>query len=463
MVSNPVYESLNVVQIREAEYLGSSMRNLVPGTTETMKEDIEGLRNLITSHNYLMRLIKTLNLGNDPKMLEKAEKIKNMYPGFTLVEIAELLWLEQLRGSIEIASFGGSFIEINVQANSPELALNITNTLTKIFIDESLQNEAGDIKGAMKFSSEQLNLFQKRLRESEDRLKQYKAQIVNKQFEEEYIVPSNLEQINAMLSSVEIDLRDAKDQLNYVENRINELGIFYYPPDTEELNRLKSRLADATLNLSKMMLKYSWDAPEVLRINLLIDELRGQIRSEIESNIRSQYFEEDASKLDFIFQKITIPMDIEFLEHKKAELSRLAKILKTNISNGPSRELNLDRLENEVQINKALVNTILEQSHGTEIEKALQKTSAEFKFKVVEPAQKPIKPIKPKPRRIFLLALVCGFFLGTGMISMIELVDHSFRNVDEVEKYLKLPVLGTIPPIEMEGGYKNWLKQNIGS
>lgn len=463
IITPPVYESASVVQISQPQMLTPAMQKMVVGTMDQENEQLAAnLGNLITSHSYLMRLIKALNLGNDPQMQEKARKVKNQYPNATLVEVAETLWLKVLRDKIKTNPIDQNFLEIKLQGNSPEFTFNVVRTLTKIFIDESLQNEAIGLKGAVDFSSEQLDLYKARLQESEARLQQFKESLVRSEFENSSVSATNLDKINSLLAAVELDLQEARDQLSFVENRINELKILYYPFESEELNRLKSRLLGTTIELSKVMSKYSWEDPEVLKMNILIDEIRGKIRNEIESNIKAQYFNDDPSNLDLIIQRVIIPIDIEFLERKKIEFNRLINTLKTNIASGPSRELTLSRLESEVQTNRAIYATLLQQSQGTEIERALQKTSAEFKFKIIEPAVKPVKPIKPKRTNMIIMSVAFGFFLGFGMISMLEMVDHSFRNVEEVEKYLGFPVLGIIPPIEMEGGYKNWSKQNIG-
>jgi capsular polysaccharide biosynthesis protein len=92
----------------------------------------------------------------------------------------------------------------------------------------------------------------------------------------------------------------------------------------------------------------------------------------------------------------------------------------------------------------------LQQTQGSEIEQALQRTMAELKFKIVEPVIKHINPVKPNRIRMMLMAVVAGIVIGGGLIFLLEYIDHSFKNVEDVEKYLNLPVLGTIPKIEVQ-------------
>ena len=221
------------------------------------------------------------------------------------------------------------------------------------------------------------------------------------------------------------------------------------------LNNLKAQLLEAQIELSKLMLKYSWQDVKVLKTSSEIEDLQNKIRNEIEREIKSNHSFGDSDNIDLIVQKEIAAMDIEFLKRKRDTLSDLVQPFKRRVTKGPSRDMTISRLEREVTANREIYQTLLQQTRGSEIEEALQKTSAEFKFRIVEPAIKPIKPIKPSRIRIIIMSFVLGTAIGFGLISLLEMTDHSFKKVETVEKFLKLPVLGTMPPIEMDVGSGN--------
>jgi capsular polysaccharide biosynthesis protein len=64
---------------------------------------------------------------------------------------------------------------------------------------------------------------------------------------------------------------------------------------------------------------------------------------------------------------------------------------------------------------------------------------------VIEKAERPINPVKPDKLKIIVIAAMFGLVCGFGSILVTEYMDDSFRTVDEVQRILKLPVLGTIP------------------
>lgn len=68
---------------------------------------------------------------------------------------------------------------------------------------------------------------------------------------------------------------------------------------------------------------------------------------------------------------------------------------------------------------------------------------------VAEVADKP-SPVKPNPTLNIAIAIVIGFMLGVGLAFLLEYLDNTIKTEYDIEKYLGLPVLGTIPTIEVE-------------
>ena len=448
VITKPVYQSSTVVRVSHSQLISGAIQRLVPGITA--RERNTNLNRLITSHAYLKRLSATLNLINDPKMRARAEVNKALYPDLTIDEITELLWIKRLKQLFTIRQLGTDFIQINALGNTPEMVFNFARALTQIFIDESLRREVGGIRGALEFSSEQLAIYKKKLEESEEQLKRYKEGIVRDDFENNSIVSANLDQVNSKLAATDFELREAKDRLHFLKSQLNELNIYYKAPNNKSLNRLKAQLLEAILQLSKLMLKYSWQDVKILKINSQIENLRINIRKEIEAELKSKYRISNGSNLNIIVQQEITSMDVDFLERKKKALSNLINIYKSSISKGPSQEMTLSRLQRQVEANREIYQALLQQTRGSEIEEALQRTAAEFKFKIIEPAIKPLAPIKPNRNKIMMMAILVGSIVGFALIFILEYMDYSFKNIEDVEKYLNLPVLGTIPKIDKQ-------------
>ncbi|UAL52085.1 MULTISPECIES: YveK family protein [Metabacillus] len=70
-------------------------------------------------------------------------------------------------------------------------------------------------------------------------------------------------------------------------------------------------------------------------------------------------------------------------------------------------------------------------------------------------------PIKPKPVLNIAIALVVGLMAGVGLAFLLEYLDNTIKNEQDIEKHLGLPVLGAITRIDMEQEMKD--QKNAGN
>lgn len=69
---------------------------------------------------------------------------------------------------------------------------------------------------------------------------------------------------------------------------------------------------------------------------------------------------------------------------------------------------------------------------------------------VIDDARVPINPIKPKPLINTAISGVLGLMLGLFTAFILEFLDNTIKTPEDVEKYLKLPIMGAIPDIAIE-------------
>lgn|GEM_PF-344299 len=70
--------------------------------------------------------------------------------------------------------------------------------------------------------------------------------------------------------------------------------------------------------------------------------------------------------------------------------------------------------------------------------------------KVVDVAELPEKPIKPNKRQNVMVAALLGICIGAGVIFLLEFLDYTIKNTNDVERHLKLNTIGEIPQFEGE-------------
>jgi len=95
----------------------------------------------------------------------------------------------------------------------------------------------------------------------------------------------------------------------------------------------------------------------------------------------------------------------------------------------------------EVETNKSVYQSLLQRSK--EVEATLG--AAVTNIQIVDHARIPLYPSKPKVTRNLLLGLLLGVFGGIGMAFLLEYLDDTIKNPDELINRFHIPVLGLIP------------------
>jgi capsular exopolysaccharide synthesis family protein len=71
--------------------------------------------------------------------------------------------------------------------------------------------------------------------------------------------------------------------------------------------------------------------------------------------------------------------------------------------------------------------------------------------KVIDAAQEPSAPVSPKKRKNLALGVLMGIASGIGLAILADLLDRRLRSRADVEKFLELPALASIPTITQNG------------
>ncbi|MBL6983195.1 MAG: polysaccharide biosynthesis tyrosine autokinase [Anaerolineales bacterium] len=152
-----------------------------------------------------------------------------------------------------------------------------------------------------------------------------------------------------------------------------------------------------------------------------------------EQNLAMQASRYANTKEQLQIQLDEIQVDIEQVEAEIAALSE-----------NPEGESGLDRLESTLaQYRQSYINTLqsYDQVRLAEVETISNVIQA-------EPADPPEEPIRPRVLMNVALASVVGGMLAVGGVFLIEALDDTLRDPDEINRILDLPVLGMIRKME---------------
>ena len=103
-------------------------------------------------------------------------------------------------------------------------------------------------------------------------------------------------------------------------------------------------------------------------------------------------------------------------------------------------------LKREVESNKVLYETVLRRIKETEVSKDLQTSN----IRIIDYADVPRAPAGPNRKRDVSTGIMLGILVGLGLALLLEYLDSTIKNAEDVETYVKLPFLGYIPSAKQE-------------
>ncbi len=448
------YQSSTMVMIGQKTYLSKQLQAMVPGQEQNRFSSLQQKNLLIAIHNeilsstYLARLIDELGLAEDPETVRDAQKLHVKRPDIPARDLLYRILINDLRKNIEVDFNGENIIEITSESSDPARAMGIATKIAEIFKDERLKREMSGARGALDFSDEQLEIYKANLEDAENDKAEFAAEYLRNQLDESVTAAANIRSIMADIDNIKLIIDDNMTNQATVRSRLSKYKKSELKLDlSDEYNTLKSNISNETERLADLMLKYTWSDPKVLNANLRISNWVKDIEDLIKRSVERRFENAPAVEEDDLKEFFVLQTREMILRGKKDDFEVALSTLRDRIARQPQYEIQMRNLENEVASARDIYEKFKDQVTGSEISQSLMRGEAESKYRIMEPASVPLVPVKPNRVKITVLGAILGLVIGGVAALLVELLDNSFKKVEDVEGYLNMSVLATIPNI----------------
>lgn len=449
------YRSSTMVLMEQTKYLSKQLQAMMPGMEDNRYSDMQqrsrliAINNEIISSSYLSRLIDELGMAKDPVLQRQAQKMHRSHPDVPVDQLLYHIAIQDLRKSISVNFNGENIIEISAESSNPEQAMTIATKLAEIFKDERLKREMSSVRGALDFSDEQLSIYKANLDEAERKKADFAAEFIQNKLDESISSESNIHAITADIDNLKLLIEDNINEQATVRSQLSA----YKKSDLDfdmggRYKDLKKTMFSETERLANLMSKYTWSDPKVLNANLKINNQLQDMESIVDDQVDSKFTRSSAKDRSAIKRLLVLQTRELVLRKKQDNFEVSLSTLRNRIAQQPQIEIQMRNLENEVASAREIYEKFKDQVTGSEISQSLMRGEAESKYRIIEPASMPMAPVKPNRVKITVLGGILGLVIGGAAALLAELLDNSFRKVEEVEGFLDTSVLATIPGIE---------------
>lgn len=323
--------------------------------------------------------------------------------------------------------------EISYLSSNPELARLIANTVAQAYIETILDLNMSSVRHGIDWMTKKAQEEKVKLEKSEQILQQFVKSHNFVTIENRLaIVPQQISELNSMLTKAELKKREMENLYNKVKdisNKSDEAETVTVIATEPTLQSLRQQIIKSEQNIKELSQKYGHKHPAMLKaveeLNLLKSKRDQEIKRIVES-IRHEY--ELAKDNEATMRK-------RLAELKREAIGLNEKMMEYNIIN---REVESNRQIYDALLKKIKEQGIIEQSRTVNV-------------MIVEKAETPKSPFKPRKALNLLLGLIVGFFGGIGIAFFIEYLDNTVRSLEDTEAKLGYPVIGIIPFITSTG------------
>jgi polysaccharide biosynthesis transport protein len=490
----PTYQSSSTILIEEQQIPQEFVRSTVTGFAD---QRIQSLTQQILSRVKLWEIIEQFKLY--PQMQEKytrEEILEKMRDNIKLETISAEVGGGQKRRPGGQTAVTIAF-SIAYRGDSPGMVQRVTGTLASLYLEQNLKTREAQAQSTTKFLEAELKELQERIQSLGNKITAFKEQHDGLLPEQQRFNQEQVARLELEVKQLENNIRSAEERKTYTEGQLATVN-----PDTsysstggERVMSPADRLKALEVTLADLRSKFSEDHPDVRKLKRETAELKkltgsasgslvarrkrlAQLKNELaekKGKYSDQHPEikklnneiaqlerlpskpdtppaiteaENPAYISLLSQSKAAEIDISAFRSQQAALKSKLQMYRQRLEDAPKVEQVYMALMRDYQNahtkHQEVMNKILE----ARIAEGMEEHQKGEKFTLIDPASFPEKPVSPNRLLILLAGLFCSFGGGFGSVLLVEHLDHSVRDSDELGALTGLAVLGSIIRIE---------------
>lgn len=318
-----------------------------------------------------------------------------------------------------------SLLSITFVDQKPKYASDIANQVAQSFIDQRLDQTSETSDLARKFIQDQVLQVKQKLQTSEEALVAYaKDAGITVTDDNKSLISSNIEALNTALAAA---IQDRLDAGRVVDQIDKGRGASLSPVlESKGLQALSEKLADLTGQYQQKLGIMKPGFPEMQQLQSQIKELQRLYNNgvlAITDSLRLKYQQAQSKEED---------LKAKLAEMEKQQVEFNDKNIQYTI------------LKREVDSNRSQYDSLVSKLNEVGVSSELKTQTAA----IVDLAVEPNRPYSPRLSINMAIALVLFLALAASVIYVIELLNNTFTNPEQVEKELGLAILGILPLVD---------------
>ncbi len=364
-------------------------------------------------------------------------------------EIVELMRKDITLTVKQGSSNGLSAFTIEYEGNDRMSVAKVANELAASFIEWNVRSREQQAEDTTEFLSSQLSEAKQNLEEQERKVSAFKLAHLGEMPEQQ---AANLQ----ALSQLQVQLQANADALNRleVERTLHTRGLD--PAVTSngtkvtpvsERARLEAERRELKATLIDLRRRYTPAHPEVKDAADRLARLEEQIKA-LPPDPPVTADSTDSSAVSVRLQ--LLDRESKRLNEEQKRITNQISAYRTKVDAIPVREQQMAELNRNYSVSKEHYQSLLDKTFSAEMAADLERKQQAEHFTILDKAQIPERPFKPKRRLMLLGAVVGAFCFSVGIAYGKDMLNPTFKIERELKAVLpaNVPVLASVPKLE---------------
>jgi capsular exopolysaccharide synthesis family protein len=339
-----------------------------------------------------------------------------------------------------------SLIDVTVQASDRRMAMRVADAVTEEYQLQLRHINLKGIQNARQFMEGEVQKAQRELARAERELFLFRR---HHRISERTVDRQNrslqLGRLEARVVEVTNDITRVEGQIRQLEATVQqepiEKSVFAFRENVG-IGVMQGKLADLEMQRAALLEEYQETSPKVVALDAQIDRLRRQLASEPEerrvvTHVVNPLREELMGRLK------GLKVDLAGLQAAQVQLQREQAKRRPQVDPLEPWEIQLSQLTGARDGARESHLMLADRLQDLRIRESARRGTVYS----VEGSLPPATPVSPRRRLVLVVFAALGLLGGTCLAFLQEFLDDAITTQEKVERLLRLPILGRIPPI----------------
>jgi protein tyrosine kinase modulator len=352
---------------------------------------------------------------------------------------------------------------VDVTLEEPWLAQRVCTEITSMFMEQNLRLRQQQAEDTTQFLRGQLEEAKAKLDEQDAKLADFQSRFVGELPENEQNNLTLLMGLSPQLEATTQAVNQAREEKAFVESMLSQqLAAWESSQKGQNPETLEQQLAKEQEQLLSLQQRYTDEYPDVIKLKSDVAELQKRIQDSatkkqkvpIEAGAKNSALEPPEIQ-QLRAQLHQAELSVTQKQQEQAHLQEQLRTLQSRLQLSPKIQQQFKSLTRDYQTALEFYNDLLKKRNESQMATELEHRQEGEQFRVLDAPSYPERPSFPNRPLFGLGGLGGGLIAGLGLVQLAEWRDKSMRSKQDVELYLRLPILAQITVMKPNSRQKN--------